>query len=185
MKSQLNQLSAYEPGLSPEALKKEYGIEGELFKLASNENLYGPTPKAKEAIKQHLDELYYYPESGSPSLRRAISKHLNIDESRILFGAGLDEVILMISRAVLTPGDKIVTSEATFGQYYHNAIVESAEVVQVPLKEGGFDLEGILQSIDDNTALVWLCNPNNPTGTYFDHETLNDFLTQVPSHIPV
>ncbi|MEJ7360981.1 aminotransferase class I/II-fold pyridoxal phosphate-dependent enzyme, partial [Staphylococcus epidermidis] len=78
-------------------------IEGELFKLASNENLYGPTPKAKEAIKQHLDELYYYPESGSPSLRRAISKHLNIDESRILFGAGLDEVILMISRAVLTP----------------------------------------------------------------------------------
>ena len=58
-------------------------------------------------------------------------------------------------------------------------------VVQVPLKEGGFDLEGILQSIDDHTALVWLCNPNNPTGTYFDQETLNDFLERVPSHIPV
>lgn len=185
MKKQLNQLSAYQPGLSPEALKKEYGIEGELFKLASNENLYGPTPKVKEAIKAHLDELYYYPETGSPRLRTAISQHLNIDESRILFGAGLDEVILMISRAVLTPGDKIVTSEATFGQYYHNAIVESAEVVQVPLKKGSFDLEGILQSIDDQTALVWLCNPNNPTGTYFDHESLKQFLERVPRHIPV
>ena len=185
MKKQLEQLSAYEPGLSPEALKNKYGIERELFKLASNENLYGPTPKVKEAIEQHLDELYYYPESGSPGLRKALSEHLNVDESRILFGAGLDEVILMISRAVLTPGDKIVTSEATFGQYYHNAIVESADVVQVPLKDGGFDLEGILQSIDEHTALVWLCNPNNPTGTYFNHETLFHFLERVPSHIPV
>ena len=77
---------------------------------------------------KHLDELFYYPETGSPSLRKAISEHLNVDSSRILFGAGLDEVILMISRAVLTPGDKIVTSEGTFGQYYHNAIVESLKL---------------------------------------------------------
>ena len=142
---QLEQLSAYQPGLSPRALKEAYGIEEELYKLASNENLYGPSPKAKEAITNHLDELYYYPETGSPLLREAISQHLGVDASRILFGAGLDEVILMISRAVLTPGDKIVTSEATFGQYYHNAIVESAHVVQVPLKNGGFDLEGIFK----------------------------------------
>ncbi|MEZ1987423.1 histidinol-phosphate aminotransferase, partial [Staphylococcus aureus] len=104
MKEQLNQLSAYQPGLSPRALKEKYGIEGDLYKLASNENLYGPSPKVKEAISAHLDELYYYPETGSPTLKAAISKHLNVDQSRILFGAGLDEVILMISRAVLTPG---------------------------------------------------------------------------------
>lgn len=185
MKKQLSQLSAYEPGLSPRALKEKHGIEGELVKLASNENIYGPSPKVAEAITQHLDELQYYPETGSPSLREALSKHLEVDESRILFGAGLDEVILMISRAILTPRDKIVTSEATFGQYYHNAIVESAEVVQVPLKQGSYDLEGILQAIDEDTALVWLCNPNNPTGTYFTHEQLADFLKQVPQNIPV
>ncbi|MDI1795405.1 aminotransferase class I/II-fold pyridoxal phosphate-dependent enzyme, partial [Staphylococcus aureus] len=104
---------------------------------------------------------------------------------RILFGAGLDEVILMISRAVLTPGDTIVTSEATFGQYYHNAIVESANVIQVPLKDGGFDLEGILKEVNEDTSLVWLCNPNNPTGTYFNHESLDSFLSQVPPHVPV
>lgn len=185
MKEQLNQLSAYQPGLSPRALKEKYGIEGELYKLASNENLYGPSSKVKEAITAHLDELYYYPETGAPTLRKAISKFLNVEPSRILFGAGLDEVILMISRAVLRPGDTIVTSEATFGQYYHNAIVEAANVVQVPLKNGGFDLEGILKAIDEDTALVWLCNPNNPTGTYFNHEALDSFLSQVPSNVPV
>lgn len=185
MKEQLNQLSAYQPGLSPRALKEKYGIEGDLYKLASNENLYGPSPKVKEAISVHLDELYYYPETGSPTLKAAISKHLNVDQLRILFGAGLDEVILMISRAVLTPGDTIVTSEATFGQYYHNAIVESANVIQVPLKDGGFDLEGILKEVNEDTSLVWLCNPNNPTGTYFNHESLDSFLSQVPPHVPV
>lgn len=91
----------------------------------------------------------------------------------------------MISRAVLTPGDKIVTSEGTFGQYYHNAIVESAEVVQVPLLNGGFDLENIIKEVDEETALVWLCNPNNPTGTYFNHDELESFLERVPSHVPV
>lgn len=185
MKEQLNQLSAYQPGLSPRALKEKYGIEGDLYKLASNENLYGPSPKVKEAISAHLDELYYYPETGSPTLKAAISKHLNVDQLRILFGGGLDEVILMISRAVLTPGDTIVTSEATFGQYYHNAIVESANVIQVPLKDGGFDLEGILKEVNEDTSLVWLCNPNNPTGTYFNHESLDSFLSQVPPHVPV
>lgn len=185
MKKQIEQLSAYEPGLSPRALKESYGIKGELHKLASNENLYGPSPKVKEAIQAHLDELQYYPETGSPLIKEAISKHLNIDPARILFGAGLDEVILMISRAVLTPGDKIVTSEMTFGQYYHNAIVESANVVQVPLQNGEFDLDGILSEIDNDTKLVWLCNPNNPTGRYFTHDALRNFLERVPSHIPV
>lgn len=185
MKKQIDQLSAYEPGLSPRALKENYGIKGELHKLASNENLYGPSPKVKEAIQAHLDELQYYPETGSPLIKEAISKHLNIDPARILFGAGLDEVILMISRAVLTPGDKIVTSEMTFGQYCHNAIVESANVVQVPLQNGEFDLDGILSEIDNDTKLVWLCNPNNPTGRYFTHDALRNFLERVPSHIPV
>lgn len=185
MKKQIEQLSAYEPGLSPRALKENYGIKGELHKLASNENLYGPSPKVKEAIQAHLDELQYYPETGSPLIKETISKHLNIDPARILFGAGLDEVILMISRAVLTPGDKIVTSEMTFGQYYHNAIVESANVVQVPLQNGEFDLDGILSEIDNDTKLVWLCNPNNPTGRYFTHDALRNFLERVPSHIPV
>ena len=95
-----------------------------------------------------------------------------MDSSRILFGAGLGRSYFDDFKTVLTPGDKIVTSEGTFGQYYHNAIVESAEVVQVPLLNGGFDLENIIKEVDEETALVWLCNPNNPTGTYFNHDEL-------------
>ena len=132
MKQQLNQLAAYQPGLSPQlaayqpglspqALKEKHGIEGELYKLFQMK-IYMVLLQKQSKQFAHLDELFYYPETGSPSLRKAISEHLNVDSSRILFGAGLDEVILMISRAVLTPGDKIVTSEGTFGQYYHNAM---------------------------------------------------------------
>ena len=185
MKEQLKHLSVYQPGLSPRALKEHYGIEGELHKLASNENVYGPSPKVKEAIMQHVDKVKYYPESGSPTLRKVISEALDINPARLFFGAGLDEVILMISRAVLTQGDKVVTSEMTFGQYAHNAIVESADIVQVPLQDGHFDLEGMLAAIDDDTALVWVCNPNNPTGTYLPEETLASFIARVPSHIPI
>ena len=90
MKQQLNQLAAYQ-GLSPQALKEKH-IEGELYKLASNENLYGPSPKAKQAVQAHLDELFYYPETGSPSLRKAISEHLNVSFSNSIW-CGLDEVI--------------------------------------------------------------------------------------------
>ncbi|WP_256089148.1 aminotransferase class I/II-fold pyridoxal phosphate-dependent enzyme, partial [Staphylococcus aureus] len=78
-----------------------------------------------------------------------------------------------------------VTSEATFGKYYHHAIVESAKVIKVPLEDGGFDLEGVLNVVNDDTSLVWLCTPNNPTGTYFNHESFDSFLSQVPSHVPV
>ncbi|MEB6569979.1 histidinol-phosphate transaminase [Staphylococcus auricularis] len=185
MKKQLEKLSAYQPGLSPQALREEHGIKGELYKLSSNENLYGPSPNVKEIIKEHLDELYYYPETFAPLLRETISEALGVDRSRILFGAGLDEVILMISRAVLNSGDKIVTSAETFGQYYHNAIVESAEVDLVPLSEGNFDLDEIAAKVDHDTKLVWLCNPNNPTGTYFTHDELDDFLSKIPSEVPV
>ncbi len=91
----------------------------------------------------------------------------------------------MISRAVLTPGILLLQVKRHSVRYYHNAIVESANVIQVPLKDGGFDLEGILKEVNEDTSLVWLCNPNNPTGTYFNHESLDSFLSQVPPHVPV
>lgn len=81
----------------------------------------------------------------------------------------------MISRAVLSPGDKIITSESTFGQYYHNAIVESADVIQVPLKDGGFDLDGMLQQIDNKTSLIWLCNLTIQLGLTF--RTMNYLIS--------
>ncbi|MCO4328560.1 histidinol-phosphate transaminase [Staphylococcus hyicus] len=185
MKSQIAQLSAYQPGLSPEALKKKYGIEGELYKHASNENVFGPSPKVKEAIRTHVDDLYLYPEPNAPLLQQAIAEHFDIDPKRILFGAGLDEMIVIISRALLRAGDKVVTSEATFGQYFHNAVVEDANMVQVPLKEGKFDLDAIAEAVDASTSVVWICNPNNPTGTYHSHEVIEAFIQKIPSDVTI
>ncbi|RIL88583.1 aminotransferase class I/II-fold pyridoxal phosphate-dependent enzyme, partial [Staphylococcus equorum] len=104
---------------------------------------------------------------------------------RILFGAGLDEMIVIISRTLLRAGDKVVTSEATFGQYFHNAVVEDANMVQVPLKDGHYDLDAIADAVDEETAIVWLCNPNNPTGTYHSHETIEAFIQKIPSNVTI
>ncbi|QLK85505.1 histidinol-phosphate transaminase [Staphylococcus sp. 17KM0847] len=185
MKSQISQLRAYTPGLSPEALKKKLGIEGELHKLASNENVYGPSLLAKEAIQHNVDDLYLYPEPNAPLLQEAIAKHYQVKPEQVVFGAGLDEMIVIISRTVIRSGDKVVTSEGTFGQYFHNAVVEDANFVQVPLKEGAFDLEGIAEAVDENTALVWICNPNNPSGTYHTHEAIEAFIQKIPSNVTI
>ncbi|MCG3400096.1 histidinol-phosphate transaminase [Staphylococcus massiliensis] len=185
MKEQLKDMQAYQAGLSPEGLKDKYNLDVDLFKLASNENVYGPSPKVKEAIQENLDRIFYYPETDVPQVREALSEFYNINPKTLFFGAGLDEAILTITRTELDDGDKIVTSEATFGQYKRNAIVEGAEVVEVPLKDGYFDLDGILNEIDDKTKMVWICNPNNPTGTYVTHEALENFISQVPDDVLV
>ncbi|UXR69973.1 MULTISPECIES: histidinol-phosphate transaminase [unclassified Staphylococcus] len=185
MKSQISQLRAYTPGLSPEALKKKLGITGELHKLASNENVYGPSPKAKEAIKSHVDDLFLYPEPNAPLLQEVIATHYGVDQDQVVFGAGLDEMIVIISRTTIRSGDKVVTSEGTFGQYFHNAVVEDANIVQVPLQDGTFDLDGIAEAVDDETALVWICNPNNPTGTYHNADAIEAFIQKIPSHVTI
>ncbi|UXR78734.1 MULTISPECIES: histidinol-phosphate transaminase [unclassified Staphylococcus] len=185
MKSQISQLRAYTPGLSPEALKKKLGITGELHKLASNENVYGPSPKAKEAVKAHVDDLFLYPEPNAPLLQEAIAAHYDVAPEQVVFGSGLDEMIVIISRTVIRSGDKVVTSEGTFGQYFHNAVVEDANFVQVPLRDGAFDLDAIADVVDEETALVWICNPNNPTGTYHNAEAIEAFIQKVPSHVTI
>lgn len=183
MKQQLTELQAYQPGLSPRQLKEKYGIDGEMVKLASNENLYGPSPKVKEAIKNNLDELFYYPEVKQFEVKQTLSELLNVDKDQILFGSGLDEVIMLISRTVLEAGDEIITSDMTFGQYKHHAIIESAVVKTTPLKDGYFDLDAMYDQITDKTKLIWICNPNNPTGTYLSHGVIEDFIEKVPDDI--
>lgn len=185
MKQQLSQLQAYQPGLSPRQLKEKYGIHGDMVKLASNENLYGPSPKVKEAIKNNLDELFYYPEVKQFDVKETLSTLLNVNKDQILFGSGLDEVIMIMSRAVLSQGDEILTSDMTFGQYSHHAVIESAQVKTTPLKDGYFDLDAMYEQITDKTKLIWICNPNNPTGTYLPHDEIEAFIKKVPKDVIV
>ena len=182
VKPQLSKLSAYVPGRSVEMIKKVHQLD-EIHKLASNENPFGCSKKVNQAIHTYFKEPNIYPDGSATELRIAVAKHLNIKGDQLLFGAGVDEVIQMISRAILLPGDNIVQADLTFSQYAHHAVIEGAEVKNVPLIEGVHDLEGMLAAIDEKTKIVWVCNPNNPTGTIVDEEKLLTFVKQIPQHV--
>ncbi|TDM12192.1 histidinol-phosphate transaminase [Macrococcus lamae] len=184
MKHQLKNLSVYQAGKTADELKAALGIEEEMMKLSSNENVYGPSPQVKVALKDAMNDPHEYPDSYGKALKTAIAAKYDVKEEAILLGAGLDEVIMMLSRAILKHGDEILTSENTFVQYQHHAIIEGCSIITAPLVNGKFDLTALAGKLTDKTALVWLCNPNNPTGHYFSSEELSAFLDQT-GDVPV
>ncbi|MBO9128239.1 histidinol-phosphate transaminase [Bacillus sp. 165] len=180
MKEQLLSLKAYTPGKSIDEVKRQYGLT-KITKLASNENPFGCSPKVMEAVASLTGQYALYPDGGAFALRMKVAEHVGVNQEQLIFGSGLDEVIQMLSRALLSPGTNVVMATPTFPQYRHHAVIENADVREVPLKNGCHDLEGMLEQVDENTRIVWICNPNNPTGTYVHDEELNRFLERVPS----
>lgn len=177
-------LTPYQPGKPMEEVQKELGLK-EVIKLASNENPYGASSGVNTAVQQALSKIAVYPDGYARMLREKVAQQQNVSEKQIIFGNGSDEVILILCRSLLSPGDNIVTAVPTFPQYKHNAVIEGAEVKEVPLSEGVHDLDEMLAAIDENTKIVFVCNPNNPSGTYVNSERLKAFMKQVPEHILV
>lgn len=174
----------YQPGKPIEDVKREFGLT-EVIKLASNENPYGCSPKAKAAIAEQLDNLALYPDGASLNLRWDLADALGVKPSQLIFGNGSDEILLMISRAFLSEGTNTVMATPTFSQYRSNAIIEGAELIEVPLKDGVHDLEAMAAAINEQTKVVWVCNPNNPSGTIVTATELEAFLQKVPSSVLV
>jgi histidinol-phosphate aminotransferase len=110
---------------------------------------------------------------------------LDVNPEGIIFGAGSDEVILMIARAFLVPGDETIMADETFPQYKHNAEIENATVIEVPLNNGKHDLPAMLAKVTDRTKIIWICNPNNPTGTIVTKDELDAFMGKVPASVLV
>ncbi|AFH62092.1 histidinol-phosphate transaminase [Paenibacillus caseinilyticus] len=184
-KKNIVHLPVYQPGKPMEEVKRELGLT-EVIKLASNENPFGCSPKAKEAIIAAVDNASIYPDGGAVDLTAAVSAHLGVQPNQVIFGAGSDEVILMIARAFLTPEDETITAFPTFPQYKHNAEVEGAAVIEVPVdEEGRHDLKAMLAKVNEKTKIVWICNPNNPTGTMLSEAEITAFLDAVPSRVMV
>lgn len=182
-KKQIAGLQAYQPGKTTDEVKRIFNLD-KVTKLASNENPYGASPKVKEYLEKVDVNYAIYPDGYATKLRTAVAKHVNVSEKQLLFGNGSDENILIISRAILQPGLNTVMADLTFGQYKHNAIVEGAEVREIPLtQEGEHDLHKMLDAIDENTAIVWVCNPNNPTGTLTPSDKIKEFVEKVPSNV--
>ncbi|EST56040.1 histidinol-phosphate aminotransferase [Brevibacillus panacihumi W25] len=174
----------YQPGKPIEDVKREYGLT-EVIKLASNENPYGCSPKAKEAIVAQLDNLAIYPDGASLQLRWDLSEFLGVKPEQLIFGNGSDENLLMIARAFLSEGTNTVMAKPTFSQYRSNAIIEGAELIEVPLKDGVHDLEAMAAAVNEQTRVVWVCNPNNPSGTIVTTAELEAFLKKVPKEVLV
>lgn len=183
-KKNIVHLPVYQPGKPMEEVKRELGLS-EVIKLASNENPFGSSEKAKEAITAELSNTSIYPDGGAVQLTAALAERFGVQPDQIIFGAGSDEVILMIARAFFEPGDETVMASHTFPQYKHNAEIEGAACIEVPLKDGTHDLDAMLDKITDRTKVVWICNPNNPTGTMVTHAQMEDFLRKVPSRVLV
>lgn len=183
-KQQIMNLPVYQPGKPIDEVKRELGLT-EVIKLASNENPFGCSPKAKEAIVSMVDQVSLYPDGGAVELTEAVANYFSVNNDQVIFGAGSDEIILMIARAFLVPGDETIMATHTFPQYKHNCQIEGAVSIEVPLKDGYQDLDGMAAKITDKTKVLWICNPNNPTGTMHTHDEIKQLLAKVPSHVLV
>ncbi|MFC5467755.1 histidinol-phosphate transaminase [Cohnella suwonensis] len=177
-------LPVYQPGKPVEDVKRELGLT-EVIKLASNENPFGSSPKALEAIRNEFENISIYPDGAAVELTNAIAARFGVNADQIIFGAGSDEIILMIARAYLSQGDETIMADMTFPQYKHNCTIENASIIEVPLKDGTHDLPAMLARVTDKTKVVWVCNPNNPTGTINTADEVESFLSEVPAGVLV
>ncbi|GKU79529.1 histidinol-phosphate transaminase [Paenibacillus sp. L3-i20] len=183
-KTNIIHLPVYQPGKPVEDVKRELGLS-EVIKLASNENPYGFSNNAKSAMIEEMSNCNIYPDGASVELTAAIADKLNVSTDALIFGTGSSDIILMTARAFLVPGDETIMADETFSQYKHNAEIENATIVEVPLKDGKHDLPAMLSKVSDKTKIVWICNPNNPTGTIVTHHELSSFMKSVPAHVLV
>ncbi len=155
------------------------------IKLSSNENPLGASPRATVAIRDALHDLNRYPDGGATDLRAAIASKSNVSDDMIVVGNGSDEILVMIAGALIEPGTNAVTAAHTFSQYAFATRIFGGEVRTAPMKDGRFDLEAIADRIDDCTRIVFLCSPNNPTGTIVTADELDTFLSSIRDDVLV
>jgi histidinol-phosphate aminotransferase len=177
-------LKPYSPGKPLAEVERDYGI-ADSIKLASNENPLGPSPRALNAIQEGLSTLHRYPDGGGHDLTAALAERLGVTPAHIVLGNGSDEIIGMLTRALLLPGDEAILPQPSFLMYDIMVRAAGAIPVYVPLKSLTIDLEGIRRQVGPRTRLVFICNPNNPTGTVVSRVAVEAFLADLPPEIVV
>ena len=176
-------LQPYHPGKPVEELERELGIT-HIIKLASNENPLGAGEQVKEALQQ-LPDLSRYPDGNGFILKAAIAKYHNIDPGQITLGNGSNDVLELIARAVVTPAHEVIFSEHAFAVYPLVVQEIGAKSVEIPARDWGHDLEAMQAAITPQTRLMFIANPNNPTGTWSDVVSLKNLLQSIPDNIIV
>jgi histidinol-phosphate aminotransferase len=178
----LAHLKPYVPGMPIEEVQREYGLK-DVIKLASNENSLGPSPKAVAAIEKVLPKLHLYPDGQSYYLSRAIADHVGVEPEQVIVGNGADGIIMQTCLAYLDEDSEVIVSRSSFPIYDIFTHVMRATLTKVDMKDYRLDLEATARAISDRTKLVFVCNPNNPTGTIVTTTELETFLEQVPDHV--
>lgn len=180
--SDIYKIKAYQPGKPLEEVKREFGLKN-VIKLASNENPLGPSPKAVEAIREYASKINFYPDGGSYYLKKALGEKLGVKEENIILGNGSDEIISLITRIFLQKGDQIIVGDPSFLMYKIDAQLSRAKVASVPLNNSRLDLSEMSKAIGPKTKLIFISNPNNPTGTIVTEDVVEYFLRNVPPRI--
>lgn len=182
----VQKLSPYVPGKPVDELAREIGINpANIVKLASNENPLGPSQKVTAAISQALPELTRYPDGSGFALKEKLAERYAVDPAQVTLGNGSNDILELVARAWLAPGRNAIFSAHAFAVYPIATLASGAECREVPAKDYAHDLDAMAAAIDANTSVVFIANPNNPTGTWFNQAALNAFLTKVPSDVLV
>jgi histidinol-phosphate aminotransferase len=175
----------YVPGKPIEEVQREEGLK-EVIKLASNENCLGPSPKAVAAVRKNLSKINRYPDSSAFYLKKKMVKFLGVGESNLIFGNGSDEIIGLAVRTFVDKADEVVIAKPTFLIYEIVSQLQDARIKFVPLmKDLRHDLKGMKDAVTDKTKLVFIANPDNPTGTYVTKTELEDFFRGLPEKVIV
>ncbi len=180
----IRSLQPYQPGKPLEELEREYGIQ-HAVKLASNENPLGPGKKALAAIARELPALSRYPDGNGFSLKKALSKKHGVSIDQLTLGNGSNDILEFLARAFIASGDEVIFSEHAFAVYPLVTQAVGGRAIVVTAKNFGYDLDAIAAAVGDKTRLIFIANPNNPTGTWLTEQTLRDFLKKIPAQVLV
>lgn len=179
-------IAPYQGGKPISELAREMGLnEADIVKLASNENPLGMSPKAMMAVEGAIEDIARYPDGNAFALREAVSRQYGVAASQIVFGNGSNDILELAARAFLQPGDEAIYSQHAFAVYPLVTQAVGAKGVVVPAKEYAHDLDGFLKAITPKAKLVFIANPNNPTGTLIKKDALKAFLDAAPEHMLV
>jgi histidinol-phosphate aminotransferase len=180
----VRELRPYVPGKPVEALEREHGVRNAI-KLASNENPLGPSERVLDVIRSVLGELGRYPDGNGHGLKSALAQRLGVGEEQITLGNGSNDILELVARTFAGPAHEVVFSQYAFAVYPLVTQAVGARAVVVPTRDWGHDLDAMAQSITDRTRVVFIANPNNPTGTWIAADVLEDFLRRLPARVIV
>jgi histidinol-phosphate aminotransferase len=180
----LNDIPVYQPGRPIEEVAREIGLPASsIIKLASNENPLGPSPKAMAAMRDVITNLHLYPDGNAFYLKQALAKKLGVQTSNLILGNGSNEIIEFVGHAYMAPGVDVVVSQYCFAVYPLVTKLFGADLISVPAQKHGHDLPAMLKAITPNTRVVFVANPNNPTGTLASKDELRRFVDSLPANV--